>query len=92
MEPLLAKHIELVEAANNAATDAEHNTALAKLVGFRDALDCMSPRPLHLIECDQHYLMQGIDRPMCCGVWLDWMPNVKVTGSAPTDLQEGDKA
>ena len=80
MEPLLAKHIELVETANNATTDSEHNLALAKLVGFRDALDCMTPRPLHLIECDQHYLMQGIDRPMCCGVWLDWVPNNKISG------------
>lgn len=74
MNSLLKKHLELIEEANNATTDAEHNIALAKLVGFRDALDCMSPRPLHLIECDQHYLMQGIDRPMCCGVWLDWTP------------------
>ena len=75
MEPLLAKHIELIEAANNSATADEHNIALAKLVGFRDALDCMEPRPMHLIECDNHYLSQGIDRPMCCGVWLDWVPN-----------------
>lgn len=47
----------------------------AKLVGFNDALGCISPRPLHFVECDNYYFMQGIDRPMCCGVWLDWEPN-----------------
>jgi hypothetical protein len=75
MKKMLEKHIELIEEVNNARTHDEHNLALAKLVGFLAAMDCMNPRPLHLIECDQHYLMQGIDRPMCCGVWLDWVPN-----------------
>jgi len=25
-----------------------------------------------LMDCDWHYINQGIDRPMCCGVFLDW--------------------
>ena len=75
MSKLFEKHIELVESVNNARTQEEHDRAETKLRGFREALDCMEPRPMHLIECDHHYLSQGIDRPMCCGVWLDWMPN-----------------
>jgi hypothetical protein len=82
MGPLFAKHIELIDGANNARTNDEHNIALAKLVGFREAMDCMTPRPLHLIECDLHYLAQGIDRPMCCGVWLDWEPQPKQIATA----------
>jgi len=27
-----------------------------------------------LCDADDHYLNQGIARPMCCGVWLDWKP------------------
>jgi len=72
---MLAKHIELIEAVNNSLTQAEHDAAEQRLNGFRDALERMNPRPLHFIECDQHYLAQGIDRPMCCGVWLDWTPS-----------------
>ena len=78
MTQLLDKHIELVESVNNSRTIAEHESAKQRLRGFRDALDHMEPRPMHLVKCDHHYLDQGIDRPMCCGVWLDWVPNDEV--------------
>ena len=74
MSDLFDKHIGLVEAVNNARTRAEHRDAEQRLRGFRDALYCMENTPGHFIECDLHYLSQGIDRPMCCGVWLDWEP------------------
>src|SRR5574340_1226733 len=82
MTRLFDKHIELVEVVNNAQTQEEHERAETTLRGFREALDHMEPRPMHLIECDLHYLNQGIDRPMCCGVWLDWVPNVPAQGRA----------
>lgn len=75
MSDLFDKHISLVEAVNNARTHAEHRDAEQRLSGFRDAIDCMKPPPEHLIKCDLHYLARGIDRPMCCGVWLDWEPS-----------------
>lgn len=70
------KHIELVEAVNNAKTQDEHDRAEAVLSGFRIALE-ESQSPFFgglLMDCDRHYLDQGIDRPMCCGVFLDWKP------------------
>jgi hypothetical protein len=71
------KHIELVEAVNNAKTQQEHDMAEAVLRGYRIALveaydTCAGNL---LMECDRHYLDQGIDRPMCCGVFLDWKPS-----------------
>lgn len=67
------KHIELVEAVNNALTQAEHDRAEAVLRGFRLAFD-EHYDGFSLMDCDRHYLDQGIDRPMCCGVFLDWKP------------------
>jgi hypothetical protein len=69
------KHIELVEAVNNAKTHQEHDRALAVLEGYRIALHyALAQFSGHLIACDKHYMDQGIDRPMCCGVFLDWTP------------------
>lgn len=70
------KHIELVEAVNNAKTQQEHDLAEAVLKGFRLALAEAYDSELGfmLMDCDSHYMNQGIDRPMCCGVFLDWKP------------------
>lgn len=67
------KHIELIEAVNNAKTQQEHDRAEAVLEGFRLALDEFNGR-WSGTACDQHYMDQGIERPMCCGVFLDWKP------------------
>jgi hypothetical protein len=69
---LYEKHIELVEMVNNSYSLTEHTIAEARLRGFRDSLYVQN---LHqLIDCDMYYINQGIDRPMCCGVFLDWKP------------------
>ena len=67
------KHIELIEAVNNAETEVEHYYRYERLRGFRDGLEAAGRR-VPLCDADNHYLYQGIDRPMCCGVWLDWEP------------------
>lgn len=67
------KHIELVEAVNNAKTQAEHDRADAVLEGFRAAFD-ETYDGFSLMDCDRHYMDQGVTRPMCCGVFLDWKP------------------
>lgn len=72
MEKLFDKHIALVEEVNNSTSEDQHSFALQKLRGFRDALDIIGVN--HLCACDQFYLDKGINRPMCCGVWLDWTP------------------
>lgn len=68
-DKLFEKHIQLVEAVNNAKDQTTHYAALNVLIGFRAELDLMGIN--QLIECDMHYLNQGIDRIMCCGVFLD---------------------
>lgn len=67
------KHIELIEAVNNAKTHQEHSRALAVLEGYRVAIE-EAAGYFSGIACDQHYMDQGVTRPMCCGVFLDWKP------------------
>ena len=68
------KHIELVEAVNNSKTELEHTIAQARLDGFRIGLRAAGKEP-DLAGFDWHYISQGVDRPTCCGVWLDWEPD-----------------
>lgn len=67
------KHIQLVEAVNNASTETEHFAAEIRLRGWREGMEDAG-RPVSLLAADSFYLDQGIDRPMCCGVFLDWRP------------------
>jgi len=70
------KHILHVEAVNKSKTAEEHASKdlflTAWRIGARDAMD--SGERISMIDADNFYLYQGIDRPMCCGVWLDWEP------------------
>lgn len=69
-DKLLKRHIELVERVNKTNQNTKENyDASNVLYGFREALEVMGIN--QLIECDLHYLNQGIDRPMCAGVFLD---------------------
>jgi len=70
------RHIELVEEVNNSKTYQEHFARDMHLCGFREALDLMGYKNFR-IEADLHYINQGVDRPMCCGVFLDWKPSEK---------------
>ncbi len=75
MSELGRKHIQIVEALNSAPTEAAHEHWKAVLQGFREALKIIAPSfGAMLMECDNHYLEQGIDRDMCCGEFLDWKP------------------
>lgn len=67
------KHIELVEAVNNSKTESEHRDAYQRLRGFRDCMEIEGYQG-HLMAADNFYIWQDIDRPMCCGVFLDWTP------------------
>ena len=70
------KYIELVEIVNKAHTAQEHEIAHAVLDGFCAALELDPIVNVVAIgmEADLYYLNQGINRPMCLGVWLDWTP------------------
>lgn len=71
---LREKHIQLVESVNNSTTEAEHHDAQLRLGWWREGVMDADVN-LSLMAADMHYLNQGIDRPMCCGVWLDWTPS-----------------
>lgn len=67
-------HLEMVDAVNDATTEREMDKAELMLYGWRECAD-------HLgvgwsgIEADTHTMAKhGEDRPMCCGVLLDWEP------------------
>jgi len=74
MNKLFEKHIELVVKVNSADSELQHTMAERELYGFRMALEALNIN--QLMECDWHYIDQGIDRPMCCGVFLDWQPAI----------------
>lgn len=75
MASIQEKHLELVKAVNESTTIAEHRNADCRLRGFREAMQITdSHYGMSLMECDLHYIEMGIDRPMCCGVFLDWEP------------------
>lgn len=66
---IFKKHIYLLEKVNEATKEQSYSLHLQKLYGFREALYILGIN--QLMECDLYYLDQGIDRPMCCGVFLD---------------------
>ena len=70
---LFEKHIARVEAVNNSTNDGEHFLAEHILRAWRRGVEDAG-LTLDLCAVDLHYLDQGIDRPMCCGVFLDWEP------------------
>lgn len=80
---LKSTHLALVKKVNESKTQREHDLAEAMLRGFRDGVEAAGAR-LDLIAADLLYLDQGIDRPMTCGVWLDWMPEP----TSPTGQEE----
>jgi len=69
-------HTDLIDAVNEAKTQAERDIADAKLEGWRKGVeDC--GRKWDFIEADVHSMARYGDRPICCGVLLDWKPEVQ---------------
>lgn len=69
MGKVFDRHIELVGRVNSAVNEDERNKASLVLYGFREALEVVGIN--QLMECDLYYIDKGVDRPMCCGVFLD---------------------
>jgi len=67
------KHISRIRAVNESQTESEHLRLKLALESWRLGIEDAGRR-VDLIACDNYYLDQGVDRPMCCGVWLDWIP------------------
>ena len=70
---LYSEHIRLVEAVNNATTQAEHDRADIHLRGWRDGVAAAGGH-WSGIDADLHYINQGDERDRCCGVLCDWKP------------------
>jgi len=68
------KHMQLIDAVNNAKTRHDHWTAYCILRGWREGMaDC--GRSVDLIAADLTQFERGHEgRPMCCGVFNDWKP------------------
>lgn len=82
---ILSARIELLESANNAKTQRERDAAVERLSGFGFCAEAAGVRLGQLlIDCDLHYADRGIDRPMCGGLFLDWLP------PAPTEASRGE--
>ena len=73
MSSLFDLHFARVEAVNAAKDERATAIAEAELRGFRQCARHLRPgeHVLMLMDADERYIYQGIDRPMCCGVWLD---------------------
>jgi hypothetical protein len=67
-------HLEMIDAVNDARTEEDHQRALARLSGWREAARHFG-QGLNSCLADIHSMERfGEDRPMCCGVLLDWTP------------------
>jgi len=62
-----------LDAVNNAKTVEEYELLLLRLYSWRDGVSCAGGE-VDMIGADLYYILQGIDRPMSGGVWLDWKP------------------
>ena len=65
------KHIQRIDLVNTALTLEAHLEYLAELNAWRDGVTDAGVR-LDFTAADLYYIDQGIDRPMCCGVFNDW--------------------
>jgi hypothetical protein len=65
------KHIIRIDLVNNAPTREVHTVFWRELNAWREGVADAGVR-LDYIAADLHYIDQGIDRPMCCGVFNDW--------------------
>lgn len=69
----MSNHTDLIDAVNDAKTEYEHNHAKGVLDGWRLCMEQMGRR-WDFIEADEHSMERFGDRPICCGVLLDWEP------------------
>lgn len=67
-------HFEMVDAVNEATTEAEHMAAIHRLAGWREAAEHFG-RGWSGVDADLHSMEKyGADTPMCCGVLINWKP------------------
>lgn len=66
------KNMARIDAVNTAPTELVHMVAQSELRAWRDGVTDGGGY-IDLIAADLEQMdARGIDRPMCCGVFLDW--------------------
>lgn len=70
----MSDHTDLIDKVNDAKTEYEHTYAQGMLAGWRLAMEQLGRR-WDFIEPDEHSTARFGDRPICCGVLLDWEPS-----------------
>lgn len=69
----MSRHIDLIDKVNDAKTQYERTYAEGVLAGWRLAMSDVG-RGWSFVEADEHSMERFGDRPICCGVLLDWEP------------------
>ena len=64
--------LPMVEAVNNAKTETQHREAQLRLEGYKKRCE-EHGESWPCCQLDEHF-DDGSDRPMCCGIYLDWEP------------------
>lgn len=68
----MSRHTDLIDAVNDAKTEHAHAYAEAFLDGWRAGIK-EAGRRWCFMEADMHTMARfGEERPICCGVLLDW--------------------
>ena len=62
----------LIEVNDESRTKEEHRILRSELDGWLAGVEAASG---HTFNGDYYYIEKGIDRPMCCGQFLDWEHN-----------------
>ena len=69
----MSTHTDLIDAVNDAKTVHAHTYADGVLHGWRAGLEHCGHRWSY-VEADEHSTTRFGDRPILCGVLLDWKP------------------
>ena len=63
----------MIDAVNEATTERDHAYAEARLSGYIECIEYFGLSWIG-IAADNHTMNKYGDRPMCCGILLDWKP------------------
>ena len=70
---LFDAYISHVCAVNNSKTVAEHAENQLYLMAWINGVRAAGIK-INGHDADMYFIERSIDRPMCCGVFLDWEP------------------
>ena len=66
-------HTALVKAVNTSKIVVQREKELSYLDGWRKGVESCGI-VIDYQAVDLFYINQGVNRPMVCGVWIDWKP------------------